>query len=151
MDIIKSVKDNCRDTMFSLVVDSMSIRKRLIVNKGDNAAVDGLVNLGCDFTHESEKKLASEGLVFLLVPLLSRGRFPVGYFLVDKIDATAQAYLIKQCLELTAEHGLRIINVTCDGCAANISTLQKLGARIPEQPKFKHPTDGYYVSSFSLH
>lgn len=61
------MKDCCKHSVFILVVDSMSIRKRLIVNKGKNAVADGLVNLDCEFTHENEKKLVSEALVFLLV------------------------------------------------------------------------------------
>lgn len=145
IDVLKSIQRSSKDKLFSLVVDSMSIRKRLIVNRG-SSSIDGLVNLGCPFTHASEKKLASEALVFLLVPLLSRARYPIGYFLIDKVDATTQASLIKQCLVITAEHELNVLNVTCDGCPSNISSLQKLGANIPDTPYFKHPIKEYEVT-----
>ena len=137
MDVIKSVKADGKP--YSLVLDSMSIRKRLIVNKHTNH-VEGRVTIGSDM-----EKMATESLVFLLVPLLGGPRHPIGYFLVDKIDSNVQQQLITQCLTLTAEHGIKIVNITCDGARSNVLTLEKLGAKIPSEPYFKHPTKDHKV------
>ena len=76
----------------------------------------------------------------MLVPILGGARFPVGFFLVDKIDSDMQTQLITQCLTVTAEEKITIVNVTCDGCQSNLSTLKKLGAVIPSVSSFKHPS-----------
>lgn len=132
-DVLKNIaaKDDGKN-VYSLVIDSMAIRKRLILNKATNQVL-GHVTIG-DTT-----KMASEALVLLLVPVLGGIRHPVGYFFVDKVDSDVQTKLVQQCLQLTAEHKIRIVNVTCDGCNSNLATLKKLGADVPNQPYFKHP------------
>ena len=132
-DILKLVNERNGENIYSLVFDSMSIRKRLNVNKA-NSKVEGHVTIG------DSSKLASQALVFLLVPILGGTRFPVGFFFVDKIDSDMQTQLIKQCLTLTAEEKITIVNVTCDGCQSNLSTLKKLGAITPSVISFKHPS-----------
>lgn len=145
-DIIKLVSTKTRDNVYSLVIDSMSIRKRLILEKSA-LEVKGHVTIG------DKSKMASEALVFLLVPVVGGVRHPIGYFYVDKVDSEVQHTLIDECLKLTAEHGLRIVNVTCDGAKSNIATLRKLGASIPDKPYFKHPTMPHkvYVSLDAVH
>lgn len=142
VDIIKLIDKESGP--FSLVIDSMSIRKKLVV--ANDKTVHGHLDLGCDFVRDEETKLATEALVFLLVPLLKRTRYPIAYFLVDKVTASLQTTLVRQCLSLTAENGLQVINITLDGCAANITTLTNLGAKIPDQPSFQHPSTDDMVS-----
>lgn len=100
----------------------------------------------CDYGRliaEYTDAIASEALIFLLVPLKGRRvQYPIGYFFVDKVNARVQSELINTALLLTGEKGLRVRSVTCDGCAANISTLTMLGCTVePERPLacFKHP------------
>lgn len=143
IDVIKSAASQTQ--LYSLAFDSMSIRKRLCVT-GDK------VSGWCDFGNglaagENEKSMATEALVFLLVPLFKNVRYPIGFFFIDKISATMQSQLIEQCLKLTAEHSIKIVNITCDGCPANITTLKQLGSEIPRCPKFKHPIYDYYVTA----
>jgi hypothetical protein len=126
--------------LYSLVVDSMAICKRLTVNKSTKR-VDGYVTVGADHS-----KLASEALVFLLVPVTRSSSYPIAYFFVDKIQSDLQSQLILQCLQLAAEKRIKIISITCDGCAANMTTLTKLGAEIPRRPYFTHPVSQHEVS-----
>ena len=91
-------------------------------------------------------KEAKEALVFLLVPVTGRTRYPAAYFYIDSIDSQLQYTLIKQFLDLTAEKSIVIVNITCDGCKANLTTLKKLGASIPDRPSFPHPTQNYQVN-----
>lgn len=46
---------------------------------------------------------------------------------------------------MTAEHGISIANIACDGARSNVRTLEKLGAQIPAKPYFKHPSMGHNV------
>ena len=140
-DTIQS-KESCK--LYSLVVDSMAIRKRLIVDP-IHGVVKGYTDIGGDCIDES--KQATEALVFLLVPLTSRTRYPVGFFFVNKVDANLQSALIRQCLQVAAERSIEVVNITCDGCSSNVSTLHKLGAALPVTPWFNHPYTEQVVST----
>lgn len=136
--VLDTVSSKPGPKLYSLVVDSMSIRKQTIIQ---NAKVYG----HCDFggaigAADRGDKLATEALVFLLVPILGRSQYPVGFFFVDKIDSTLKSALINQCLTLTAEKSIEVVNVTCDGCPSNLATLRNLGATIPDNPEFQHPS-----------
>lgn len=145
-DVIKLVSTKTHDNAYSLVIDSMSIRKRLILEKSGHE-VKGYVTIG------DKSKMASEALVFLLVPVVGGIRHPIGYFYVDKVDSAVQHKLIDDCLKITAEHGLRVVNITCDGAKSNIATLRKLGASVPDKPHFPHPTLPHkvYVTLDAVH
>lgn len=150
VDVLDSISSTAGLNMYNLVVDAMSIRNRLIFDKNSNS-VRGYVDYGGGISSDG-KKLASEALVFLLVPITGGTRHPIAYFLIDKITAESQAELVKQCLELTSEKGITVMNLTLDGCAANLSTLTHLGASIPHSPHFSHPVtkDKVKIPSVSL-
>ena len=130
-------KSECKD--YSLVVDSMALMK------GTTYANGSFVGF-CDYggiAAESSDSLCTEALVFLLVPLqFCKTQYPVGYFLVDKISSTIQLELVNNLLHLTAEKGIRIRNITCDGASANQTMFSLLGCQMnPVNPKpyFSHP------------
>ena len=86
----------------------------------------------------------------MLVGLKSYWKCPGGYFYTDKCGSEIQVSLIKICLSLAADHGLRVWSVTCDGTYANVNTLKLLGCTFPDNfenmnVKFKHPTRDYHV------
>ena len=143
-DVIKAVSNfDCKD--FSLVIDSMSIKKQTLYANGNFSGF-------CDYggiVAEDTDSLCLEALVFLLIPLVSNKMYyPVGYFLVDKITSRVQAELVKTVLQLTASEGLKIRNITCDGAASNQRMLSLLGCIIdPFDPKsyFEHPTQPHKV------
>ena len=128
------------DREYCLIVDSMSIRKQTIYQQG---SVSGFCDYG-GVLAEDRDRLASEALVFILVPFKGVSRqYIIGYFLVDKISSQVQAELIKSALILTASKGLRVRSITCDGCSSNTSTLKLLGGslQLPNpSPVFDHPT-----------
>ena len=66
----------------------------------------------------------------------------------SKTPSQVQAELIRTALTLTAASGIRVRNVTCDGCSTNIATLHLLGCSLdPRDPKvtFRHPSFDYDV------
>lgn len=140
IDVMENIKD--KDDTFSLVIDSMAIRQRLI-KVPNSERLQGYVDYGNGINNGGKK--ATEALVFLLVSMTSRARHPCAFFFVDKIDAEMQKNLILQFLHLANEKGITVANLTCDGCASNMSTLKKLGASIPEVPYFSHPVTGSKV------
>ena len=86
----------------------------------------------------------------MLVGLKCQWKCPVGYFFINKCNAETQASLIKSCLSLAADHGLRVWSVTCDGTSTNISSLKMLGCVFTDNfhttnVKFKHLSRDYYV------
>ena len=130
---------------FSLVIDSMSLMKGTHYSNGKYSGF-------CDYgglIAEDPDKLATEALVFLLVPLrYSKMQYPVGFFLVDKVSSDIQARLVQNILGITSEKGIRIRNITCDGAAANLAMFAVLGANLnlhEPQPFFCHPNLGYNV------
>ena len=139
---------------FSLVVDAMAIHK---IRQYD-VTTDSYIG-DCDFGGllAGDKECpASEVLVFLLVPFNGSTQYPLAYFLCDKVNSEVQAQLITTALHLTADHGLRVRNLTMDGAQANISTAKRLGVDLlnfPEQTWFAHPVLGInvYVSPDGCH
>lgn len=124
---------------YSLVIDSMALMQQPSYSNG---VFTGYCDYG-GLIGEFSEKLCSEALVFLLVPLkFSQTQYPVGYFLVDKINSQIQAELIKTLLIITGNSGIKIRNITCDGAAANIASLNILNCTldaVDPKPFFKHP------------
>jgi len=138
-----SNKDCC------LVIDAMSIRKQTIWNPQKDQ-YSGFVDLGGVIPNEQTTKLASEALVFLLVGTRSHWKCPIGFFLVDKINAKDQASLVNKSLEKAAEVGLKVWSVTADGTAVNLKTFEILGCNFcgnydDMKTTFTHPTTGEEV------
>ena len=143
-DVLDSLSEK-QNKLYSLVLDGMSIRKR-IINDRSTGKMKGYCDFGGSVGAGSKEGVpAKEALVFLLVPLLERTRQPVGYFFIDKLDAQLQCSLVRQCLQMCAEKGIKIVNITCDGCPTNLATLRQLGATIPDDPFFKHPYSDHEV------
>jgi DNA transposase THAP9 len=130
----------------AMMFDSMSIRKQTVWDPTLNKYV-GFVDYGLASVEPAEQ-LASEVLVILLVGLKKKWKCPVGYFLINKISSTVQCELVRTALIMSAEAGLRVWTVTCDGAAANIETLRLLGCKFGTtydelDPSFEHPTQMY--------
>ena len=136
---VLDVAAQSKEEHFCLIVDSMSIRKHTSYEHGQ---LSGFCDYG-GIIAEDQNTVASKALVFLLEPLKGKAtQYPIGYFLIDKVNCQVQTELIKTALQLTAAKSLKVCSITCDGCAANMSTLALLGCRLdPEdcKPYFRHP------------
>ena len=130
----------------NLVLDSMSIRKQIIWDVKNNKYV-GFCDYGNELRLEGSEATASEVLVFMLVALKGKWKWPIGYFFVNKVNATIQAQLVRTALTLASGAGVRVWSVTCDGTATNYETLRQLGCDLFKsnyrdiKPFFKHPTE----------
>lgn len=63
-----------------------------------------------DFLHQ-----AKNALVVMVVSLDSNWKIPIGYFLIDGIDATTNAGLISESLTRLHEIGVTVVSLTLDG------------------------------------
>ena len=94
-----------KDRDCNLVVDDMAIRKQLMLN----AKVCKYVG-GCGFGNElqlnNSQILATEALIFMLMSLNGKWKWPIGYFLYTRSTAVAQAVLIKTSLKSYAQVAL---------------------------------------------
>jgi hypothetical protein len=67
---------------------------------------DGFVNLGDGIVTDDEDSEASEALVFMIVSLRFGWKYPCGYVLIDKLNATTLHSLPPQALRLGKQHSL---------------------------------------------
>jgi len=131
----------------NMIFDSILIRQQLLWNEQERKFV-GHVNYGNDIYIEESDTLANEALVFMLVALNSKWKWPTGYFLKKSLSGTILAELI---LTLTSDSELKVRSITCDGANVNISALNKLGCNIYVNNydsivnSFKHPIRDYNV------
>lgn len=120
----------------SLVIDEMSIRCRI---EWDGQKIHGYVDMGTglDGDHLAEAK---EALVFLITAINSNFKVPVEFFLVDGVTGIQRANLVNQCLELVHSAKVKVVALTFDGCAANMSMAGHLGCCFQDcKVTFDHP------------
>lgn len=91
----------------------MAIRKQIIWDKKSNQFL-GHCDYGDQFNIEGPETPATEALVFMLIGLNGKWKWPIGYFFINKINSTTLAELIKSALILTSNVGLQVQSVTCD-------------------------------------
>lgn len=150
-DVFSTLKQlNDKDRDCNLVFDSMAIHKQVIWDKQCQRYI-GYCNYGNELYLEGNDTVATEALVFMLVGINGKWKWPIGYFLIDKIKAIVQAELIKIALTLANDAGVRVRSLTCDGAITNIRTLEILGCKIHVNSftdimnYFIHPTQDYKV------
>lgn len=127
LSALNTLKDEDKDCC--LLFDSMAIRQQLLWDEQQHKYV-GFCDYGNNVNIENKDMECTEALVFMLVSLKSSWKWPIAYFLKHSMTATTLAELIKTALILTAQSGLRIRAITCDGDTVNCSALQMLGAKI---------------------
>lgn len=92
-----------------------------------NHTVVGYCDYGSNLSLEDKKATAKEALVFLLVSLNGKWKWPIAYFLKHAIIAVILKELIVTALILTVESQLHVRAIICDGEGVNCSTLNELG------------------------
>ena len=135
---VKEAKDRGQELVCGLILDEMAIKKHI---QWDGERFHGYVDIGTEFEDDANP-VATEALIFMIVPLNSNWKLPVGYFLIHGLSGCDRANLVKQCLEKLADVGVWIESLTCDGPSCHITMLQTLGAciKLPGLvPYFPHP------------
>lgn len=132
----------------ALIVDEMSLRQQSLWDGKKNC---GYVDMGTGTTDEC-KTLASEAYVFLLNAINDNFKLPLGYFLVHGLNAEQKVNLIKLCLIKCHDAGVKVVSLTFDGHATNLTAMKLLGCEIDVNKEikttFEHPVDKSDVSVF---
>lgn len=120
----------------NLVLDEISIRQHI---EYDGKKYYGYEHLG--FANSNIEKYfpneAKNALVFMLVALNAHWKVPIGYFLINSLNAQERASLLENCLQLIAETRVHINSITFDGAYVNIAMCNVLGANFEIGPNFK--------------
>lgn len=87
----------------------MAIRKQIIWDCQVNKFIGY-----CDFGNEFRlaETAANEVIVFMLVALNGKWKWPIGYFFVSKVNSIVQAQLIRTALTLASDADLKIWAIT---------------------------------------
>lgn len=131
----------------SLLIDEMAIRQYI---EWDGKVFHGYVNIGSEPLDDS-LPIAKDALVFMAVGINTNWKIPLGYFLINKMTSEQRANLLKQCLKLCSETGIKVVSITFDGLAANISMVKQLGCCFDIDninPTFCHPATNEKVALF---
>ena len=90
-----------------LIVDPMAIRKGTWWDAKQRAYV-GRVDYGTGMP-EADDDLSTEALVFMISGVSGHWKHPIGYFLQNKMSASVQAQLIKDCIGLLSAEKLNVV------------------------------------------
>ena len=64
--------------------------------------------------------------------LQSYWKYPIGYVLIDKINADDLYRLITRALQLPLDNNLKVRTVTCEATATNFKSMKLLGCKLGE-------------------
>ncbi len=139
--------DQAKYGCVSLMLDAMSIRKHVQYNP-HTQSMSGFVDMG---DGNSETDVATEALVFMVVGLQGHWKAPIAYFLTKSLSPETQRVLLSHALEELHSRGIRVVCVTMDGHASNVSMCNQLGCELKGDPRkllqtsFSHPVTGEKV------
>ena len=122
-----------------LIVDAMELHKGTWWGQKKRCYI-GRVDYGTALP-EAGDNLATEALVFMTGGIISHWKHPIGYFLQNKISASVQAQLIKECIGLLHHEDLLVTALVFNRTFGNQSTATQLGCvmDLPNiQPWFSH-------------
>jgi hypothetical protein len=143
---------NAKRIVVNLVLDEMSIRQKVEYNGNKfHGYVEVGTNCGIDEDLEYNKIQATNALVFMAVALNESWKVPVGYFLIKSLTADERSNILKQCLILLEETGVKCHSITFDGAPVNVAMCKLMGANYDLEnfkPNFPHPVTDKNVYTF---
>lgn len=107
----------------------MKLKKATIYDK-NKLKTYGHVDYGPTLKIEPSHLMATNALVFMLVSLDGKFKWPIAYFFTNSLNSTVQAELIRTALCICHENGIKVWSVTCDGPKVNVATLHRLGCSL---------------------
>ena len=112
-----------------LIVDAMELHKGTWWGQMKRCYI-GRVDYGTALPEASDN-FATEALVFMIGGVTGHWKHPIGYFLQNKISASVQAQLIKDCIGLLHHEDLFITKLVFDGTFGNQSTAIRHSNLVP--------------------
>ncbi|XDV45352.1 hypothetical protein PO909_013466 [Leuciscus waleckii] len=134
-------EDEAKYGVVTLMLDAMAIKKHVQYDP-QSQTMSGFVDMG-DRINQSD--IASEALVFLVVGLQGYWKAPIGYYLTKSLTPETQSVLVVHALEELHQRQIKVVCMTMDGHASNISMCTQLGCDLKATPceplktHFPHP------------
>lgn len=128
----------------TLMLDAMKIKSH-VQQDPQTQTMLGYVDMG-DRVNETD--IASEALVFMAVRLQGYWKAPIAYYLTKTLTPDTQRVLVEHAIEELHHHGIRVVCLTMDGHASNVSMCTQLGCNLKEdlckplKTHFPHPITG---------
>lgn len=100
---------------------------------------------------EAVRLMLTETLVFMVVGLQGHWKAPIAYYLTKSLSPETQRVLLSHALEELHARGIRVVCLTMDEHASNVSSCNQLGCELkgdprePLQTSFPHPVTGEKV------
>lgn len=135
-------KDKGKQLICALMVDEVAIRKHIEWDQYRNRFI-GFIDCGSKSDDEN-MPVAKEAIVFMITSVNDNWKIPVGYFLINGLNAKERSNLVKECLHFLNSSGAEIVSLTFDGNASNIAMVKELGASMDFEnlkPSFINPAD----------
>ncbi|CAI6358369.1 unnamed protein product [Macrosiphum euphorbiae] len=108
----------------SLMLDEMAIRQHIDY---DGTNYYEHIDLGNGINNDSWTA-AKECLVIMIVSVNENWEHPIGYFLVNSLNSSQNAELVKNALNLLLNiKNLTVVSLTFDGCSTNVTMSQLFG------------------------
>lgn len=92
---------------------------------------DGYVGLGFGIPNDNED-IATQSLVFMVTCINMSWKIPIGYFMIHGLSSELKAALVRIALNLCHEAGVKVIGLTFDGAASNITMAKILGCNFDD-------------------
>lgn len=137
-------EDEGKYSSVTLMLDAMSIKSH-IQHDPQMQTMIGYVDMG---DRANETDIASEALVFMVVGLQGYWKAPIAYYLTKTLTPETQKVLVQHAIEELHHRGIRVVCLTIDGHASNVSMCTQLGCNIrqdlyrPLKTHFPHPVTG---------
>lgn len=126
----------------SLSFDEISIRKH-VQWIHESKRWSGYITHG-QLNDKKRLPIANNILVFMVTLLDQCISIPVAYYAINKLNSDEKMHLLLQVLGELTRTGIKIVNITFDGLAANLSLCVKLGCSFDinnPRPYFINPHD----------
>lgn len=102
----------------------------------------GYVDYGIGTEHTDTAEQATDAPVFMVVPINSKGKLPIAYYLTNKYSGEEKAEIVKNLLRAVDDTGAEVLLFTFDGATSNFIMAECLGANLnfPDmKPLFINP------------
>ena len=148
-------EDEVKYGCVTLMLDAMSIKKH-VQHDPQTQTMFGYVDMG-DRLNETD--IASEVLVFMVVGLQGYWKAPIAYYLTKSLTPESQKVLVEHALDELHHRQIRVVCMTMDGHASNVSMCSQLGCNLKADPceplktHFPHPVthDNVFVMMDACH
>jgi len=122
--ITQRVSESVDSMICNIVIDEMSIRKQITYFNGK---FYGVFDLGTTQEQVDNIQEATNAIVFFAVCINGHWKVPLGYFLINNFLGRERANLLKKCLEIFFETGVKCYSIIFDAAPCNIFMCNILG------------------------